>query len=539
MSLYETEVYEDDILSLAQDPDLNREKAKTQQLIKVIRGFPPTVRKISKLCLLSFSILQKLEELELNLKNWAFISLEINSANHFDAKNEIEIKEFNNVISVKVLNDCREYNSRLQRICLDIDYITKGLRTLTPIEYILDSGTLLTSLLLRNIKLKEELADKLTIAYLKATLITIGTELEEMLLIEEDVSTVLTYKGFVASLLKQLNAAIESEDHSSKYECLGVINDMEKMFQAFKLEKVRQEASDNILIDKEYVDVHNDRDTYDGHGPSKHDNINDEYDNQDKYKHSEEENENETETEYGYNSDMATSYGSIYNPPLIHSITKSAATSPQNSMHLTKRRDSLSSYSGSAVLQKSTLSDELPYLMSAFDLARNFEEDITHYKEEEGKNGVKKPSQKKTAETKSHPDTNKSKGEAPELKQEKHFPSHKSKLPNTPLYSDSTIITPPAPSLTSQILNSQGLLSKLGIRPQVITAEGLPKTNGLGPHPHAKYPLNVSNSSNRKTIEESKGGNDKKGLIPLTRNNLEAFNLSSFSVDTIADDYVE
>ncbi|CCE79696.1 Piso0_001780 [Millerozyma farinosa CBS 7064] len=536
MSLYETEVYEDDILSLAQDPDLNREKSKTQQLIKVIRGFPPTVRRISKLCSLSFSVLQKLEELELNLKNWAFISLEINSANHFDAKNEIEIKEFNNVISVKVLNDCREYNSRLQRICLDIDYVTKGSRMLTPIEYISDSGTLLTSLLLRNIKLKEELADKLTIAYSKATLITIGTELEEMLLTEEDISTVSTYKGFVASLLKQLNAAIESEDHSSKYECLGVINDMEKMFQAFKLEKVRQEATDNVLIDKEYVDVHHDPDTYDSNGPNKHDNINNEYDNQDKYKHSEEENENETETEYGYNSDMATSYGSIYNPPLIHSITKSAATTPQNSMHLTKRRDSLSSYSGSAVLQKSTLSDELPYLMSAFDSARNFEEDITHYKEEDGRNGVKKLAQKKTFEAKPQHDISK-KGEALESKQEKPYPSHRSKLPNTPLYSDSAIITPPAPNLTSQILNSQGLLSKLGIRPQVITTESLPKSVDLAPH--TKYPLNVSNSSNRKSIEESKGGDNKKGLIPLTRNNLEAFNLSSFSIDTMADDNVE
>jgi len=254
MSLADIDVYEDPILKLAKDPNLNKEKEKTKELIHIIHSFPLTERKVSKLCQLSLTILQSLEKIELNLKNWAFLSLDINSENHFNKDNNEDIKNFNNNVSLKVLNNCNEFNRKLNKISVDLDYITKSLRTLTPLEYILDSGTLLTSLTLRNIRLKDEISDKITIAYLKAKLITIGTDLETMLVDDEDNSTAVTYKNFVVSLLKQLNNAIEMEDTSAKYECLAVINDMEQMFNVYKLDRIQQIAI-NEKIEKKDEEV--------------------------------------------------------------------------------------------------------------------------------------------------------------------------------------------------------------------------------------------------------------------------------------------
>ena len=96
--------YIDPVLLLARDPDLNREKGKTTQLILMIHGFPPSERRILKLCQLLLTILQTLEKLELQTKNWQFILLDVNSDSHFDEGNDKN--SFNFEISGKVLDLC-------------------------------------------------------------------------------------------------------------------------------------------------------------------------------------------------------------------------------------------------------------------------------------------------------------------------------------------------------------------------------------------------------------------------------------------------
>lgn len=123
------ESYDDPILTLARDANLNKEKGKTAKLLLIIQGFPIAERKVSRLCNLSLSILQALEKIDLNLKNWAFMSLDINSTNHFDNANPDEIKIFNTNVSLRVISSCQELTVKLNKITADIDFITSALRS--------------------------------------------------------------------------------------------------------------------------------------------------------------------------------------------------------------------------------------------------------------------------------------------------------------------------------------------------------------------------------------------------------------------------
>lgn len=554
----EVEAYQDPIITLANDPNLNKEIDKTNLLVEYISKFSLAERKISKLCQLSLTILQTLEKMELNLKNWAFLSLDINSNDHFENENS-DIKQFNNSISMRVLTDCNLLNKKLSKISVDMDYITKALRTLTPIEYILDSGTLLTSLTLRNIKLKHELTDRVTVSYLKAKLITIGTELEEMLEDESMSSTVSTYKSFVVNLLQQLNNAIDDEDMTEKHECLAVINDMEKMFDAFKLERVQQMAKESDSEDE--LDAHK------PHGylepPPAHDTPKYYKSSSPKMysSHSEDDNESLDDSEIG-----SSMYGSMYNPPIIHSITKSnhSDTSSYKPSRLSESYTSDSFGMGNSMLHKTTISEEMPYLMSAFSLAKNVEEDIKNFKQEEEDEPPKQLSKKKH--------NKETAGQAPghsESSKFRYAPMKRSNISETPLTSQSQILQEHTPSPYSYLFGNKSFLSKVGIKPQVITTDLPSNVNykrqqkELGPNTttninnsHTKTLASSSNyeraekpnsdilaDEDLETDDENDTGDkyDKENSMikPLTQRNLVNHTFSSLSVSNEFNDQVE
>lgn len=399
--------YEDPILKLIQDPNLNRDRDKTLQLHGIINGL--TERRISKLCQTSLTILQTLEKINLKFSSWEFMSLDFNSDTHFDADDQI--KSFNNFLADKILESCSELQNKVQKISIDLDYLTKTLKTLSPMEYISDAGTLLTSLLLRSIKLKNEVVESLTISYSKAKLMLIGKELEQMLVEEE--STLLSYKLFIISLMKQLNSAIQQEDSESKYECLAVISDMESMFETFKLERFSESATNELNQVKDSQDIA-------------------------VYKQQEKRDYDLEDSDY----DLVGSYNS--NPPLIHSITKD-----NDSAH--KRLDSFNSTSSNQ-LYKTTIADEMPHLMNAFSSTKTIAEDLSHFQSE-------------TTPTKPI-DINQSQ------EKKKHFYNHKPHLPSNPLYNESVILSQtPSPPKTPSLsyYNNSSLLSRLGIRPQVVS----------------------------------------------------------------------
>lgn len=457
--------YEDPILALARDPDLLKEKAKNSQINQIIHGFAITERKVSRLCQLSLSILQTLEKIDLNLKNWTFFSLDASSTDHFDESNTEENKLFNNKVSLQVINSCQELTKKLNKISADVDFITNALKSLSPLEFISDSGTLLTSLTLRNIKLKDELRDRVTVAYLKAKLITIGTDLEVMLGDgnSEQQQTVQSYKQFVVSLLKQLNDAVDGDDIEERNECLAVISDMEQMFEVFKLEKVQQ-AKEELAKRAEQA-------------------------------------EDSDDTLHTQKSDQH------------HSEYKS------------QRRDSLSSLS-TAMVQQSLLSEELPYLMSAFhqDEKREGQSDYALERLEVVHEKAKK-----------HQETDDNSASI------LHFPRQKTQLPETSLYSGSEIVNkPPAPSPYSYIETGSSWLSKLGIRPQIITADKhLVNSTSFNRGFAEKQQLTPASSP---TSIKDKAEDDKENVRhpPLLIENLEAHTLSLLqSDDDHLLDYVE
>lgn len=541
MSYTDVEVYEDPILKLARDPDLNKEKEKTSQLIHIIHNFPLTERKVSKLCQLSLTILQSLEKIELNLKNWAFLSLDINSTDHFNESYSSDIKNFNNNLSIKVLSDCKELNIKINKISFDLDYITKSTKSLHPLEFVSDSGTLLTSLTLRNIKLKDELSDRITVSYSKAKLITIGSDLEVMLLdsnnSDETASTVVSYKKFVISLLRQLNVAIENNDNPEKYECLAVIADMEQMYEAFKLERAQKQPA--ATKDKKPDLTLDDYKIVDDFRPEANQVDNDDDDDYDDYN-----------SELEGSSSMYAS--SVYNPPTVHSITRSQQLQPMaHSPHspsidspnslvrspIKSRRNSISSLATTTLLHKSTISEELPYLMSAFDSAKNVEEDIHHYKQGEDIKSSKKQKQR-TSMAQSVPNL------GPSSKVQ--YPHHKPKLPETQLYSESTILPSRQPLSTpsSYLYANNSLLSKLGIRPQIITTD-LPKelSNNTSSNIATTGLTSILPKRNNGEVDEKnrvgpKFGKENRVITPLTKANLDS-HISDLAIDGLVDEHVE
>lgn len=506
--------YEDEILNLAWDPELNRQKNKTSRIILLILNFSLSERKVSRLCQLSLKILQTLEKIELNLKNWAFLSLDLNSANHFDASNSEEIKIFNTNVSVRILTSCQDLTLKLNKVSADMDFITKALRSLTPIEYISDSGTLLTSLTLRSIRLKDELRRKITIAYLKATLITIGSDLESMLSdgMADHQATVTTYKQFVVSLLEQLNKAIEDENDEDVNECFAVISDMEQMFEVFKLETAQKATRDIVLSSKSG-----------------------------EYEPDSEDNSSEIATsidgsELAINDDLTwTSHGSSpqYTRPMVRSITK-PSLAEGNEHH---RKGLVSSLASTNILQKSTLSEELPYLMSAFNLAKTLEEDMHHFKDEDDEDNTyaqhKAQSIPESTKLSSTP-------------QKSHFLDHSGILPKTTLYSNSQILTQPLSSPSSYLYANNSLLSKLGIKPQIITTN-IPSPlseSSLSSSGDSKYLISSTSSNDQERKNLTDGKEEKhyqNRLIPLTTENLATHNLTALTSGDIdlGADYVE
>jgi hypothetical protein len=540
----EVESYEDPILKLIQDPNLNHDRAKTAQLNNIINSFGLTERRISKLCQTSLSILQTLEKINLKFRSWEFMSLDFNSDNHFNESNQI--KSFNNLLADKIITTCNELQLKVQKISYDLDYLTKSSKNLSPMEYISDSGTLFTSILLRAIKLKNEVVESLTVSYSKAKLMIIGKELESMLEFDQD-STLSSYKTFIISLMKQLNSSIEQQDSESKYECLAVISDMESMFEAFKLEKIKEstlkiyqkqqstETDQHQVSGGEPLDIAIYKQMEEQEEPNKSAKFNTvkPIAIPRKTNHSNTSPQTNQSTIFDGDVDdhsMDSEYGSssIYGsamtqPPIIHSITKL----DENTR---KRLDSITSMSTNQ-LYKTTLSDELPYLMSAFSSTKVIAEDLSHYQAEDENVSAKSKSLNNEQHTKSTSNLND--------KKKKPIFTHKTNLPNSPLYNESTILSqtllpPESPSIP--YFDNTSFLSKLGIRPQVIqtnyTHKDLIDSNKDG-NKICEKKMSSSNKHLLKNIEENIEEKENKGLLtPLTKENLESYTWSR--AETIA-----
>ncbi|GME79357.1 unnamed protein product [Ambrosiozyma monospora] len=242
-------LYSDPLIQLLKDPNLNKEKEKTKELIQIINEI--TDVQVKAWCVESFEILRDLEKIELKLNNWEFQTLDFNLEiqtkelqkkqllqqqptstsspkqqqspdSAFAAESEeLEKRKINSELAKRVSNHCLELHKLLAELSIEIDELNTFNRQMSPLQRISDPGTILTELSLRVIKLKNTLSDEISIHYSKARLVTIGIALEKLIDDEDRTSaadpdddgviteeTVNNYKNFINNLLLQLNDCV-------------------------------------------------------------------------------------------------------------------------------------------------------------------------------------------------------------------------------------------------------------------------------------------------------------------------------------------
>ncbi|KAG7792521.1 hypothetical protein KL910_000761 [Ogataea haglerorum] len=330
--------YIDPLIQLLKDTELNKDKCKSSELIRHINSIND--HEIKTWCIQSFEILKDLETIELNIYNWEFQTLEFKLSQSLILDEEDQRKRtFNSRLARKVANNCLELHKNLQQLGIEIDEVNAGARFMTPLQRISDPGTILTELMLRVMKLRSGLIDQVSIHYSKAKLVNIGIDLENLIYEEEDrkygditEETVINYKLFINNLLQQINDCISTGDTIGAMECISIVAEVEKMFEAMKLDRLSRQRERSLSSPES------------------------------------------TSDELGERPDS----------PASSSITMSETLcgddeNPEKADYLkrakTERFRSFHAAHNSS-LHKTTLTEKLPFLMHAFEEARSIEEDI-------------------------------------------------------------------------------------------------------------------------------------------------------------------
>ncbi|KAH3668519.1 hypothetical protein OGAPHI_002273 [Ogataea philodendri] len=332
-------LYTDPLVSLLKDPNLNKEKDKSQELIRHINSIND--EEIKSWCIEAFEILKDLETLELKIKNWEFHALEFNVSQSLILGEEDQRKRaFNSKLAQRVAKNCLDLHRSLQDLGVEINELNGLAKFMSPRQRISDPGTILTELMLRAIKLKSLLLDEVSIRYSKAKLVKIGMDLESIMYQDDEGNydditedTVVNYKQFINTLLQQINDCISTGDTIGALECVSVVTDVERMFEAMKKDKLDRNK-ENLLT-----------------GP-------------------------DLSAEK-----MSTSAGSESSTSTSNSDTL-CGDEPAKEVELPRKKSTAersSNFQSTALyspLYKTTLAENMPYLMHAFEEARNVEEDL-------------------------------------------------------------------------------------------------------------------------------------------------------------------
>lgn len=247
----EISTYEDPLITLVKDPNLNKERAKAEQLLGIITGFTTGDRIIKRHCINGFQILRDLERIELKSKDWQFLSLDFQISNDpeqiINETDEIKNK-FNRDLATNVLDTCLDMRRVLYNLNDETDRLNGFVQKLTTFDLISDPGTILSELLFRIVKLNQKLDHEISITYSKAKLITMGINLKTRLYHSGSLSdsTLENYKNFINDLLSQLNFNLSTNDTIGVMECIDIVSDLEKMFNAMdtsakKIEDAKKE----------------------------------------------------------------------------------------------------------------------------------------------------------------------------------------------------------------------------------------------------------------------------------------------------------
>lgn len=324
------ESYEDPILALL----TSNEEISANTLQLVIRSLPvsdqPMIKYINRAHQIRGEMSRLLEEVN---TGWEFMALEKTIDLTISNNNKRKTRLFDTSIAKAVSKKSLEFHQGIFDLGRDVDNINGMVSRFTPSQYISDAGVLLTNLSLRVIEMKAEIGEKINISYSKSQLIIMGSELETLLeeynntdglinanhpMISNDLtSTIEGYKEFVVTILSQLKEAQQLQDKDEITECLAVIGDLEKMFEAL----MRQVSEATVLP------------------PESH--------------------STEVTLDLGTNFDNDTLYESEEDFDKKKSMLQSWGGSSSKSM--------------SGNMGRTTLSEEMPYLLHAFESAKDAE----------------------------------------------------------------------------------------------------------------------------------------------------------------------
>jgi hypothetical protein len=246
---------------------------------------------------------------------------------------QADTRKFDIKIAQKVLNKCQDLDNELNSIHGKVSKFMKFVEKLSIEEYISDPGSLLLKVYFKVIHLKNQLVQELSISYTKAKLLVISYELTQIMeMIDEEEnplvmdntdfqSTLISYKNFVSVLIDQLDRAVLGKDTEQIEECLNILNDVEKMYESVRM---------NFFLSEEL---------------------------------------NEWEQEQNLLRESSTTYSSEED---YHVKTRSRRTS------LSSTTSSLGTFNGFS-RPAGTISEELPYLLQAFNEAKHLEQELSNY----------------------------------------------------------------------------------------------------------------------------------------------------------------
>ncbi|GMF02691.1 unnamed protein product [Ambrosiozyma monospora] len=232
---------------------------------------------------------------------------------------------------------------------------------MSPLQRISDPGTILTELSLRVIKLKNTLSDEISIHYSKARLVTIGIALEKLIDDEDRTSaadpdddgviteeTVNNYKNFINNLLLQLNDCVSNGDTIGAMECISIVNDVEKMFESMRIQKLQAQQQKRIMASEPLEKVS----SYPGLTRS------------------------ETPLSSSFDDTLYSGADEFDEYDENAEMNKSLSTIKIGQRRQKRYTDDGIEFDESSSLQKTTISAALPGLMSAFEEAKATEEEL-------------------------------------------------------------------------------------------------------------------------------------------------------------------
>ncbi|CDR46704.1 CYFA0S25e01156g1_1 [Cyberlindnera fabianii] len=340
------------------DPILNTD-FDPQNLKELTQSFPPYYQKITHQCSLALKCYKQLLALQYQTNAWEFATLKASVNLNFNHATATGARTFDIKIAKKVLDKCNTIDDEISikhrpRISQLIHFI----KLLSVEEYLSDPGTLLLKVYFKLLNLKNELTELLNVAYTKAKLLVIAYELTKIMeMIDEEEnpvaldntdfqSTLNSYKDFVGVLIDQLDRAVADKDSDQIEECLGILSDVEKMYESVRM---------NFFFTEEWNDW---------------------------------ENEQQELLSASIYTESSTSSPHTESYQMTRFLNEKQTTSstPMAPPHTSKvsRRGSVSSTASSSIFARpgsSTISEELPYLMQAFDEARDLERELSTYQQ--------------------------------------------------------------------------------------------------------------------------------------------------------------